>query len=283
MTPRLLLFALLWAPFFANSAEREAQHCLWRLKGKTNIVHILGSVHVLRADDYPLPAAMTKAFDDSEVLVLEIDIADSANPAHLRAMMLPRGKTLKDVLSKKTYRILDKRCREAGIPVAKFAGFKPFLAVETLMMGELIKLGYNPMQGLDMHLYQKAKNENKRVGALETVAFQLSMMDELSSDSLVRQALRELDVLEAEMARMIDAWKSGNIDELAGLITEMSKGDNEIHEALFLKRNRNWIDKITPMLESEEDHLIVVGAGHLVGEGSVIDLLEKAGYSLQRL
>ncbi|MFT5127346.1 MAG: hypothetical protein ACI8W8_000949, partial [Rhodothermales bacterium] len=78
-------------------------------------------------------------------------------------------------------------------------------------------------------------------------------------------------------------WKAGDLEVLAELIGEMSKGDSSIHEALFLKRNRDWIGKIKPMLESEEDHLIVVGAGHLVGEGSVIDLLEKAGYTLQRL
>lgn len=283
MTHRLLLFALLWAPLLANSAESDAKHCLWRLQGKTNTVHILGSVHVLRATDYPLPEPMNTAFAESDVLVLEIDIADSANPENLKGMLLPKGKTLKDVLSKKTYRMLNKRCREAGLPIANFAKFKPFLALEALMMGELVKLGYNPMQGLDMHFYQKARKAKMRVAALETVAFQISMMDKLGSDSVLRQGLRELDVLEAEMSRMIDAWKAGDLEVLAELIGEMSKGDSSIHEALFLKRNRDWIGKIKPMLESVEDHIIIVGAGHLVGEGSVIDLLEKAGYSLQRL
>jgi uncharacterized protein YbaP (TraB family) len=284
MIQRLLLIALLWAPFLANSAENDARrHCLWRLKGETNTIHILGSVHVLRKSDYPLPEKMNAVFESAEVLVLEIDIAESANPANLKKMMLPKGKTLKNVLSKKTYRMLDKRFHEAGLPIANFAPFKPWMALETLMMSELTKLGFSPMDGLDMYFYRKALKAKKETGALESLDFQISMMDKLGSDKMVRQALRELDIMEVEMKRMVDAWKSGDLDVLAELIGEMSKGDKKIHEALFLSRNRDWVEKIQPMLESDKDYLIVVGAGHLVGEGSVIDLLEKAGHTLERL
>ena len=283
MIPRLFLTAFLLLPLFANSAESEQKsHCLWRLKGESNTIYLLGSIHVLRKSDYPLPDKMNAAFADADVLVLEIDIAQAGNAAAMRSMMLPAGKTLKDVLSKKTYRMLAKRFREAKLPLQGVEKFKAWIAVETLMMTELMKLGYKPTHGLDLHFFQRAKKAGMETGSLETVEVQMALMEKLGSDKLVRQALRELDIMESELEAMIRAWKAGDLEALAQSIGEM-KDDADIYDAVFSKRNEAWVKQIIPMMKQQQDYLIVVGAGHLVGEGNVIELLEAAGHSLERL
>ena len=37
------------------------------------------------------------------------------------------------------------------------------------------------------------------------------------------------------------------------------------------------------MLAQDRENLVIVGAAHLIGDGSVLDLLEKAGYDVERI
>ena len=47
---------------------------LWELEGARGRVQLLGSIHFLRPSDFPLPAAMERAYDEADVLVMEIDM-----------------------------------------------------------------------------------------------------------------------------------------------------------------------------------------------------------------
>jgi hypothetical protein len=66
----------------------------------------------------------------------------------------------------------------------------------------------------------------------------------------------------------------------------MSKSFNEypsIYNKLFTRRNRNWIPEIKKLMNQHGDALIIVGAGHLVGKDSVIELMKKKGYKVSQL
>jgi uncharacterized protein YbaP (TraB family) len=45
----------------------------------------------------------------------------------------------------------------------------------------------------------------------------------------------------------------------------------------LVARNRKWVPKIEALLDDDRNYLVIVGTGHLVGQGSVIDLLKKDG------
>src|SRR4051794_31084794 len=74
------------------------KHSLWKVKGKENTVYLLGSVHVLRKDSYPLPALMEAAYTNSGISVFETDIGKLDDPNEAMKLMakaqLPEGKTL---------------------------------------------------------------------------------------------------------------------------------------------------------------------------------------------
>ena len=56
-----------------------------------------------------------------------------------------------------------------------------------------------------------------------------------------------------------------------------------LYETLVTKRNAAWIPSLERMLVDGRRHLVVVGALHLVGPDSVIELLEKRGHDVERL
>ena len=64
--------------------------------------------------------------------------------------------------------------------------------------------------------------------------------------------------------------------------TLVETDEPEIRERLLVERNRNWIPHIEKCLKSDEKCFVVVGAAHLVGPDSVVDLLQKAGYKVEQ-
>jgi uncharacterized protein YbaP (TraB family) len=61
------------------------------------------------------------------------------------------------------------------------------------------------------------------------------------------------------------------------------RAQEDLYQSLLIDRNANWTPKIEILLETPGTHLVAVGAAHLIGDGSVIDLLKQKGYDVQRL
>ena len=56
-----------------------------------------------------------------------------------------------------------------------------------------------------------------------------------------------------------------------------------LNEKLLDERNFRMVDKIEGFLEDDDVCFMVVGAGHLVGENGIINLLAKKGYKISQL
>lgn len=88
--------------------------------------------------------------------------------------------------------------------------------------------------------------------------------------------------LDREFDSLIDTIDSGDLEVLESSINEWCSKDREECESLLFERNRNWIPEIERLLSKNQDSLIVVGAGHLIGEENVIQLLKQKGYRVRR-
>src|SRR5262249_17882773 len=122
-----LLLALLLVPCLApplsaqqSPAPATARHTLWKLQGASNAVYLAGSVHVLRKEDYPLPAPFEAAFSNSTIAVFETDVDALDDPETARKIRdksrLPDGETLKQQLSPEVYAAFVEHVKDAGLP-----------------------------------------------------------------------------------------------------------------------------------------------------------------------
>ena len=83
---------------------------------------------------------------------------------------------------------------------------------------------------------------------------------------------------------MVAAWENGDAEALDTLMVDSMKDvDSAIYEALIVRRNAAWVEDIKALMEGDEDALVTVGAGHLVGEGGVPALLQAEGYTVERV
>src|SRR5215471_4836343 len=147
-----------------------ARSFLWKATSSRGSLYLVGSVHMLSKDYYPLSPALEAAFKDSDLLVEEADLGDMLAPeTQLQTLsrgMLPQDQTLEKVLSPATYALVRKRVGDLGLPPEMLARFKPWLIAVTLEALEWQKAGFDADLGLDKHFYDRAKSNGKPVQGL---------------------------------------------------------------------------------------------------------------------
>src|SRR5262245_51962625 len=271
-------------------AAATSRHCLWRVEGKTNVVYLLGSVHLLKPEHYPLPAVIESAFTNSKVVAFETDIAALENPDTqfklLARATLPEGETLRQQLSPAVYARFTKHLEDSGLPAVMFDQWKPTVAAMTLEVLELQKLGLDPEYGVDKHFYSQAKKDGKEVVSLESVDFQISLITDFpkgEGEAWMKSTLGELDRLKTEYAEMLVAWQTGDAAKMEKLLNSSMRESPTVYKRLVSDRSRNWVPRIEEFLKKGDNAIVIVGAGHLVGSDGVVELLKKKGLKVTQL
>ncbi len=126
----------------------------------------------------------------------------------------------------------------------------------------------------------------KEIIELEGAKAQLAIFDALPEKEqrdLINAVLEESAAYEKDQGILARTWKRGDIAELEKLTQRGVLADPELKEALLLKRNEAWAAQVENLLSAKAKPLIAVGAGHLLGTGSLLTLLEDRGYTIRRI
>ena len=281
----LLSLCLFSAPTLADGPVP-----VWHVGGEQNDIWLLGSVHMLRRSDHPLPPIMDRLYEQAEILLMELDMDDLDEVAmqalFQEAGLLPAGTTLADVLGPERYARASAAADAADIPLDMLAGSEPWLAAlitEQVMLG---RAGFSALHGIEIHFLGRALADDKDILGLETVAEQVGIFDTLAmadQAELLLQTLENADRSADRMAPLIDAWRRGDTAYLEEtMLAEMSAVPG-VYERLLVERNRRWIGTILELLDDDDDYLIIVGAAHLVGDDGVPALLRAHDLDVTQL
>jgi hypothetical protein len=247
-------------------------------------------MHILRPSDHPLPASVDGLIDRAELIVMELDLDDVDAAAQQRVILqkalLPQGTVLKDVVDDDVYALVAQSTAELGIDLELLASFEPWFLAVTLLDQGMRKLGFQSERGLEQYVLARAQRTQKDIVGLETLEFQIGIFDSLPSDSqqaMLEQTLGELDEAETVLSEMVAAWRNGELEDLSAELLDDFDEFPGLYETLVTKRNNAWVPALERMLADGRRHLVVVGALHLVGDDSVIELLDERGHDVQRL
>jgi uncharacterized protein YbaP (TraB family) len=281
---RRLSLALLLCAFALPGRGDTALHSLWELHGRHNTVYLLGSIHVLRAQDYPLAPVVLQAYADARALLMEINLEDvdseELQSEMLAGAMLPEGAGLSQILGPQRYAHAAALAHEVGVDLATFERFAPWFAAEAISQLQLTELGFDAQSGVEMYFLERAHSDGKSVGGLETVHDQLAVFEALSmneqSEYLV-SSLEQAHALPKEVDDMVRAWQRGDTAWFETQLKSELGRDPALYQSVLAARNRKWIPKIEALLNEDKNYLVIVGTGHLVGRNSIVDLLKKDG------
>jgi uncharacterized protein YbaP (TraB family) len=288
---RLILALLLLLAVSAGWRSIGAQErtLLWKVSEGDKSIFLLGSIHYLRKENYPLNQAILDAFDVSERLVLEIDLqntpAGAAQRLTLEKAIYRDGSNLAQNVGQETYQLATKRAAELGIDMQVVQPMKPWFVALTMLAVKLQRMGLDPKLGVDHHLAERAKRDGKPTSGLETLEFQLGIFDQLSKreqELMLRETAGELERIDKNVKDIVESWLKGDGERLATLLLAGMRQYPELQQKLVIERNRRWLEEIAKLVERGSNAMVVVGAAHLVGQEGVVEMLKARGFSVEQ-
>lgn len=286
-----LLVIFLFAVFAQDSLSQSKKSFLWKVQSKTNTVYVLGSIHYLKKEMYPLDEKIEKAFEQSNILGVEANV-DNVSKTDVQKLVesafYSGDETLEKHLSPEAYESVKKQLTELGASLEAANKYRPWFLALSLASIEIVKLGFDPNYGIDRYFLSKA-TEKKKIVELESLEYQINLFSAFSEkdqELFLLYTLKDIKVLEQELDKLIKAWTAGDEKGIELIMTKSIKEDKKlipIYEKLVVERNRKMVSKIEEYLKEKETFFVIVGAGHLVGNQGIIELLKGKGFLLEQL
>jgi uncharacterized protein YbaP (TraB family) len=274
-----------------DSLSQPKKSFLWKVQLKTNTVFVLGSIHYLKKGVYPLNEKIEKAFDQADILVVEANINDTGKvdtQKLVESALYLDDETLEKHVSAQTYGLVKKELERLGVPLELIGKQKPWFLALTLASLEIVKLGFDPNYGIDRYFLSKAEGK-KKILEMESFDYQINLFCQLTEkeqELLLLYTLKDIKVLEQELDKLIQAWTSGDTKEMESIITKSVSEDKRlspIYDKFIYERNKNMASKIEDYLKTKETYFVIVGAGHLVGNQGIIEILKGKGFVFEQL
>jgi uncharacterized protein len=299
----ILLVQLIPSHIIAVAANPEgptepARHklFLWRVSGGSGTVYLLGSVHVGKADLYPLPREIEQLFESSDFLVEETDFS-KADPAQLRRAWIRSGlytggDRLENHISDKTTTALSTYMRATGRSAAPVSLLQPWFLALLIRGEELQVYGLSGKRGIDRHFMDEAVALRKPIIPLETISFHINLLPSLYSslsddlqDKLLMSSILHTEVMARRVEAIYEAWKDGDTTAMERLVADERQDPQSklFLEELVYKRNASMTQQLEAHMSTPNKYFVVVGAGHLIGDHSIVQLLQDRRYKIDQL
>ena len=281
-----------------NAQEKLANTLLWEVVGpnQKDTAYIFGTIHMIDSDYFWISDSLQYTIESVDKIVYEIDMNEIGEMDNMLSLFskltMPSNMSLDKLVSDDDYELLDDYFAEMGLPLAFLKTIKPFF-LNILADPSLMEMNEGEPSGsksYEFELMKLAERENLSSGGLETLEIQMSIFDSIPYEAQAKmlvenvksqQSGEDADGDNLDTEDLFKAYKEENLEYLNTLMRSESMGMDPEFTALFLdKRNQNWIPAIKEQMQKQKC-LFAVGAGHLVGDMGILNLLLNEGYSIR--
>jgi uncharacterized protein len=267
--------------FLCNNIFAQDKGLLFEISGNNlqQPSYIFGTMHLLCEGDFEISQEMVSKIKASEVLAMEMDLDDPSMGFKMLGKMKMKGDTaLSDLMPKTTYDSLKSFLKDSlNLPPMMFQKTKPFL-IYSLVLSKLL-----PCQTLMLENEIIKVGKGKKVVGLETLDFQMGLMDKMSYQAQANYLLESIANKPKsirEFEEMAEAYKGRDLEKLAKFINAEKGMMADFENEMLYKRNLAWIPEIKKLL-AEKSAFIAVGAAHLGGTSGVLQLLRNEGFIIR--
>ncbi len=276
----------------AAPADAERGPAMWTVRDENSTVYLFGTFHILPKETKWTTAAFDEAMRATPVTVTEVDTKSPDEQARMAALVQelginPPGVTLTGLLGPVRAERFSAIAERYGAPMSMFEPMKPWLAMISLSVTIMQKEGFDPASGAEEIVLSRAASEGDRVAHLESAEYQIRALASLNQDEILEDfdaSLGEYENFDAYSGRVLKAWTSGDVEALEReTIRDMREKAPDAFRILIKDRNAGWASRIEGFMAGDEDYFIAVGAGHLLGDDSVLAMLEERGFAVERV
>jgi uncharacterized protein len=275
----------------AATAQKEGP-AMWRLSDADSEVYIFGTFHILPASLAWTTPALDAAMEKTPVTMTEADTDSPEAQAKMAALVQelglnPPGVTLSSQLGPARAKQFAAVAERYGIPMAALEPMRPWLALLSLSVGAMQSQGYSSESGAEGVILTKAAAQKDEIAHLETAEFQIRALASLGNDEWLADFERSIEQIadfEGFSRRTLEAWRTGDLQSIEEeMIGPMRSAAPGAYNSLIVDRNKTWVAQIEEIMRGSDDYFIAVGAGHLIGEDGVVEMLEGKGYTIKRV
>ncbi len=270
----------------------DADPALWVVRDEDTTIYLFGTFHLLDGRPW-FNDEVRAAFDASDELVVEVLLPEDPaaqqalmQPLLMRLAIDPQGRTISSRLTPEQNARLNQALATLGVPAGALDRFEPWFISLTLAQVAARQLNLNAANGPEAVLRRAAAGRDMPEGELETLESQLRIFDTLSGEDqlrTLRAALDDLEQLSRQLAPMLEAWSTGDVEGLSAMMNEGLAEDRTLSDALFTHRNARWAEWIAGRMARPGTVFMAVGAGHLGGPNSVQEALQGRGIRAERV
>jgi uncharacterized protein YbaP (TraB family) len=290
----VIFCGLLWLG--GNPALAQNRGALFKAEQGGNVVWLFGTIHVGAADFYPLEPRMMKALDEASVLALEVDPLGDQNQL-IKAVrehgmyQNGRGPAISDLPLSYRPR-LERQLQRFDIQPNVVMPMKPWMIASLLAVSEFSAQGYKSELAVDAWLSRQARERKIKVVELESAAGQMALFGRMPIAEQLLFLQESIDAIDnqeqADDARAIaDAWRKADIAAFDAIAvktqSDQTFSGRFVKNVLLDGRNPALADSIAKQLAREKHSIAAIGVLHLVGTGSVPELLRKKGVAVERV
>lgn len=285
MLHKTLTYLTIIFVFLHSAAFSQERSLLWEIGGNglKKPSYLFGTIHLICRPDYVWSEKMTKAFDGTEKVCLEMDLDDMNVMMDVSTGLMDKtGKKLSSYFSKSDYARLKAYMKDSvGMDLTMFEMMKP-VALQTMMVTK--STSCDDAASYEDSLMKIAKTQGKELLGLESAKDQLDALESIPVDTVIAGIMEVVDGKdngegEAEYSKLVAAYRAQDIALMQKLIVE-SEGLGGKAKTLVDDRNKKWIPLIGEMMKNNSV-FFAVGAGHLAGKNGVISLLRAGGYTVK--
>ncbi|MCL9773237.1 TraB/GumN family protein [Vibrio sp. S4B1] len=229
---------------------------------------------------YPLPDVLIQNLSQSNGLIVEADLSESVSLPHQT-----QHTKIESLLNAKEYTQLKHITDVTTLEWSTIKRLAPWQVALTLQNHQFQSLGFHSRFGVDNTMIELASTHGVPVIGLESLQFQVDLLAKQDDNgvAMLKQTLAEWDDGANNVRCLIASWKAGDIDNLNTLL-DSAAADQAFEENFIIHRNQNWAQKLTTDSDlSNGTFTVAVGALHLVGKESLIQLLTQSGYVVEQL
>jgi uncharacterized protein YbaP (TraB family) len=271
-------------------AAHAARPALWAVSDADTTVYLFGTIHLLPSNYKWRTAKFDEVVAGSQQLVLET-VVDESNPQEMMAALgalafAPGQPPIAERVPPAKRPALEAAIKKSGLPRPIFDRMETWAAAFMLLGNQFRELGLKNAEGVEAVLRNSFKTQGKSIGELESIREQLGFFDTLpehSQRSLLEGAIENNAAMRSDFGRMISAWARGDVEAIARSFNRDLAQSPELKQALLDRRNANWSRWVEKRMATPGSVMVAVGAGHLAGSGSVVDMLKRGGYKVRRL
>ncbi len=289
-----VFYLLLMALFFGCKAQpnpsftvqKSNNSLLWEISGNglKKPSFLFGTFHLLCKDDIHFSDQLLKAVKSSNEIYMELDMDDPSTMLSGMLYMNMRGDTtLADLYTPQEYERLKNYFSDTlKMPLMILQKAKPYFLVALLYPR---MMNCPSPSGVEEALVKIAKEDKKEIQGLETMQFQASVFDSIPYKWQAQELLKNIDsfsVNKNEFETMLGFYKNQQMDSIKSMLGKSEFGSDKYDNLLLNDRNKKWVKKLDSIMKNESV-FVAVGAGHLVGDVGLINLLKKQGYKVQPL